>query len=495
MTLVWRGVTSCILGTMLLMTVVTLNRYPFFFNDTRSYVRQPALIIKALTKINLVADWPSSSDQPQAAAAGSTAAGADVKTQNNGITANRSIYYGLLALLGYVTGNFWVTVLIQSAWIAVALYLLVSLSEVRVGRIYIPSMVITSTVSCAGFYTGYIMPDIFAPVLIIATCCLLLYYDKLSRGQLVFVVASIVFAVLAHPSHQVILVALTLLFLAWAWFARIIDLTLARPVWLIVGCIVVGVLGQVAFNKGLELYSGEKPLLLPHIEAHLIDMGPGTDYAKHACDPQRFAVCRYKDMFPMFWETFLGNADPSKGVFAAADFDTKRRLSDEQLSFAFAVFRYDPIGLCVGLVRDAIAQLFKFSLNDFVIDQLALDNYNTRFPPAVARHIAEATSGQSPGIVEWASNVYIVVVVVAVASLVYLFARYRRLGQAAPGGRNVVRVAGFLLAGVVVNGLVCGFLASPYDRFQARVIWLVVFAAALMATSLIADRTGPARRL
>jgi hypothetical protein len=36
-----------------------------------------------------------------------------------------------------------------------------------------------------------------------------------------------------------------------------------------------------------------------------------------------------------------------------------------------------------------------------------------------------------------------------------------------------------IFIGVVLNAAICGVLSGPYDRYQARVIWLVPFAAAL----------------
>jgi hypothetical protein len=37
--------------------------------------------------------------------------------------------------------------------------------------------------------------------------------------------------------------------------------------------------------------------------------------------------------------------------------------------------------------------------------------------------------------------------------------------------------AGLVLAGVVLNAAVCGVLNGIYDRFQARVVWLVPLLA------------------
>jgi formate/nitrite transporter FocA (FNT family) len=41
--------------------------------------------------------------------------------------------------------------------------------------------------------------------------------------------------------------------------------------------------------------------------------------------------------------------------------------------------------------------------------------------------------------------------------------------------------AGLVVAGVLANAIVCGALASPADRFQARVIWLIPLLAVGMA--------------
>ena len=40
-----------------------------------------------------------------------------------------------------------------------------------------------------------------------------------------------------------------------------------------------------------------------------------------------------------------------------------------------------------------------------------------------------------------------------------------------------------LLVFVLVNAAVCGGIASPYDRFQGRIVWLIPLAAVLAATA------------
>ena len=48
-----------------------------------------------------------------------------------------------------------------------------------------------------------------------------------------------------------------------------------------------------------------------------------------------------------------------------------------------------------------------------------------------------------------------------------------------PQDRRLDAFAIFLIAGVALNGIVCGVLSGPWGRYQARVIWLIPMAAEL----------------
>jgi hypothetical protein len=47
-------------------------------------------------------------------------------------------------------------------------------------------------------------------------------------------------------------------------------------------------------------------------------------------------------------------------------------------------------------------------------------------------------------------------------------------------GRGLEKLVVFIVIGVLVNALVCGTLSEPYDRYQARVVWLIPFLAWLI---------------
>ena len=67
-----------------------------------------------------------------------------------------------------------------------------------------------------------------------------------------------------------------------------------------------------------------------------------------------FAVCKYKQRLPVGWVDFMFSVDPDKGIFELADRETRRALSDEQVAFALAVFRHEPLQVISGAARDVV---------------------------------------------------------------------------------------------------------------------------------------------
>jgi hypothetical protein len=220
--------------------------------------------------------------------------------------------------------------------------------------------------------------------------------------------------------------------------------------------------------------SGQKPLLLPHLTAHLVDMGPGMTLIRDRCPEIGFAVCDFADHLPVDWVAFLGSTDPKRGVFEIADPATKRRLSDEQIGFALAVAQHDPAGLAAGMARDIAVQLGVFNLRTMRHDDKVAANMAASFPPAVAEAAAASRVGQSdrPLAIVETSNLAL-----TIGALMYLALLVARSGRGDEVSRDLAMFMLVVVMGLVANAIVCGGIASPNPRFQARVIWLLPFLA------------------
>ena len=250
---------------------------------------------------------------------------------------------------------------------------------------------------------------------------------------------------------------------------------------LLVGCEVVGIAATLAFNLVTTRLTGERPLLLPHITAHLVEMGPGMKYIRARCPDAGFAVCQFAPHLPVGWVDFLSSTDPRKGVFEVADPATQRRLSDEQTKFAGAVILFDPVGVIVGTTRDVARQTVLFDLDTLQLSAKARQNFHDSFPPPVFDRIAASRVGQSGVTLDTISWINLGVVILSAGGLLY-FAFVRRR----PGSQGAVHLdantfAVLIVVGVLINAVVCGALASPEPRFQSRVVWLIPLAFAALA--------------
>jgi hypothetical protein len=200
------------------------------------------------------------------------------------------------------------------------------------------------------------------------------------------------------------------------------------------------------------------------------------------------AVCGYMDRLPQNWADFLGGS--SNGVFVVADPETKRRLSSEQVRYALGVLRHDPIGLARALASDAFGQVPRFSLSDLEVSADARENYNAIFPAKVSAEIDRSMAGRSSSLLRAISSISYAVVLLSLATLAVFGFSSRIRGSLSP---RYWEAASICVGGVLLNGLICGVLASPYDRFQSRVIWLVPFVA-LVGLMLLRPNPDPRER-
>jgi hypothetical protein len=458
---------SAALVAFLLMSFALWNGYAIFFNDSRSYVRGGMTVVDTLVGHRTAPEWKARGEIVAAKAPASAPAAPPPPT------ANRSVYYGLLAFIGYLTSNFWLTILLQ----AYAVGFVIALVARRVYRVpgWWPVVAVVAPLALlttVGPFVAYVMPDIFTGVIILAAALVLIWWPRLTRGDRIGLFAVISFGLLAHNSHVVIIAALLAMAAPILWWPR--DRSLRAPLGFLLACVVVALVGVAAFDAAARRVSGQKPLLLPHLTAHLIDMGPGMTLIRDRCPEIGYAVCDFADHLPVDWVAFLGSTDPQRGVFEIADPATKRRLSDEQISFALAVARHDPAGLAAGMARDIAAQLGVFNLRTMRHDDKVAANMAASFPPAVAQAAAASRVGQSDSPLAIIETSNLALTIGALLYLALVVARSRRGDEVS---RDLAMFMLVVVLGLVANAIVCGGIASPNPRFQARVIWLLPFLA------------------
>ena len=464
-------------GAISLTVFAIINGYAILFIDSRSYIRGAGLAVRFLTHVDLVATWKSVTPTVSSTLPNQASKTSDFT--NNGITSNRSIYYGLLLLFGYVSSSFWLTVLTQAYIAAATIAVAFRVRTVILNRwIYLIATFVLGTLTTLGCYVDYMMPDLFSGLLIISAGLLFAYYERLNRSEIGFCLVVIALALLFHQSNNAILLALIIfeavyLAIRGSLFAR------RNVLFALTGCLVVSAMGQLAFSYGLRRATGSPPLLLPHLTAHLVEMGPGYRYIRASCPESGFAVCRFEDRLPIYWEDFVGLSDPHRGVFAPADLATKTKLSAEQVNFAVQTFLFDPRGVTIGMLRDGLRQIARFSPLGLRYNSGELQYFREHLPTDVNGKIRRSMLGRTDGILVLVNLTNLGMVFAGSAILCIFYIRRSQVKQSQTDAGLACFVT-IVLAGVLLNAGVCGMLASPLDRYQARVIWLIPFAAIMV---------------
>ncbi|MDO9707855.1 hypothetical protein [Paracraurococcus lichenis] len=470
-----------LLGTLLLAAPALLNRQPLLYEDIFAYLRGPAVISLQLGGPRFENAWskvhrPLAAPAPAAAEAPAVAPEAPAAQQDRSIEAGRSIYWGTLAYLTWLASGFWLLVVLQAAIVAWLLDLLL-LRCLRLGTAwYAGALVGLTLLTPLPYYVAYVMPDLFAAVAILGAALLVGFWRDLARTDRVLLWLLVAFGVMAHASHLLTLAAI-LVVCAVAALLRRTPAPRAAPLLALAACVALGALGEVAFGQAVRLALHQSPLRLPHMTAHLIEMGPGLDLLRAQCGgASPFALCAYVDRLPVDWVSFLFDSDPARGVFGAADMVLKRRISEEQTRFLLATLAHDPLGTATGLLRDGLEQVVSFGLPDIVYTQKRLDFFAGYFPAALAEGAPRTLVQTHPAITRVHEAI---IYAVALAALLAGGIALLRPGPARrdPAWDGAATVALVVLLGLVVNGLVCGMLASPYGRFEARVIWLLPLVA------------------
>jgi hypothetical protein len=458
-------------GAVIIMIFSFINGYALLYNDSRQYVHGPALVLKFATGIDLTRGWPEREVIQQGG--DSATDSASQIPLNRPYSANRSIYYGALAFLGYQLSNFWLTIFIQAYFVAVAIALLILRCLKLSYKLYFTIILVLSLLTPLAVFCSLIMPDIFAGVLILGAALLLIYWNKLTMIDKYFLTAVTTFAVLSHPSHILILLAI-IAFALVLRFAGAAPRTGYAPIAASLAALVLGVLGFVAYDKGLERATGHKTIVMPHIMAGLIDKGPGYAYLVANCPKANFVICKYEDRLPQTVDDFMG-ADPKNGVFASADLATQIKLSEEQYRFALTVLAYDPLGVTIGLLRDGLKQTVLFPVDDLRVTPQAMQNFKADLPAGVVSRIANSAFARDPYVADIVTMASYGAAILSVVFLtLFLLETAKRSGPASKllGAFNWV-----VIFGVLSNALICGAINTPIDRYQARVIWLLPLLA------------------
>ena len=342
----------------------------------------------------------------------------------------------------------------------------------------------------AWFVVGFVMPDIYAAIVVICVALLFAYADRMPYFERVGLAAILAASAAFHLTHLAVAAALTLAGIGATQFLRFEKRALRSRALLATGSALgVAVALQFAFDTAARAVLGTSPKLPPLLTARVLADGPGRLYLDSVCpETPTFFVCAYRNWNFKSADEFLWS---SAGVFQTMSVEQRLRLIEEEPRFVTAVAMHYPLSVLKAAVANAVEQFVLVWPAEAWIDPGASFSDPAwseadLFQVAPFLSLCVANLGRCvPALPEAliASSVAITVVLsFGVIAAHFVAARRRTTGTQAGdcAYERAIIFALLILVGLVANAGICGAISGPHTRYQARVVWLAVLAAGVL---------------
>lgn len=470
---------ACALAAML--WVLAANGTFLFYFDTIPYIEVGLKVLDALRNVLPLPETtlPVETNSPAAG-----------KAADLGINGSRSVVYALIAAIPAVSGAFGLLVVAKALLTA-----LVSLAVVRgllrrgdhgadpAAAALLPLVV--CGFSALPFYVAYVMPDLMAPLGILAVAAVAAAARDLSRLEFAFLWCVATLSAMVHLSHLAIMVlmlpAAALAGLSWPrgwWKAPLFVVTVVAA-----GAAPLVVI-KLAASRLAPAATGNATsdiVFTPFLTARLIVDGPGLTFLDSHCPDPGIATCRLHEA--LGWSD-----DPWRMTASHIIFETGERLgslrllpqtdqlaiSQEQNAFFLMVLRADPLGVTHAFAVNTLAQAARTSI-DMTLQTRQMLEQAEILPPDIAALFSRGNITRSRGWIDWIDVVHTGLYAVSAAVVLVLLVWPGR----GPDRRQRV-FALMVIYGLLANALICGGVSQPASRYGARVAWLLPYLAVFL---------------
>lgn len=458
-------------AVLAVLSVLVINGRPLFYFDTIGYVDQGR---DALMQLGLA-------EAPRAAGAGGgVAAGVEaVRTVDGSRSAFYSLLAGVLSQAGLLEGLL--------VFNALGLFLSVWLLARVAGRVHAPDRswaamvclpLIAASLGSLPFYAAYLMPDLFAPVMILTLAMVTAFGRDMRWWELVLAYMLAAVAVVSHLSHFAIA---GLIFLAMV----VISPLIGRRRWWLAPVFGLAVLGaawaqQAAFRVVAEKAANSEVVIKPFITARLIQDGPGLDWLNDHCPDAGIPTCALHEALQLSDDPYrltashiIFETSERLGSFRLMTPENQKAVADAQRDFFLAVLRDKPVATMLAFLKNTAVQSAMVSV-DMTLPSQNMVMRNADVTGALSGPLTQGRLGDGQG---WLTPVVAVQAVLYIAALVVIAAALLRPVQVPWAVKGF---AVMVLLGLLANAFVCGGISQPATRYGARVIWLLPFLAAFL---------------
>jgi hypothetical protein len=426
---------SLIAGALLLVWPAFLNRYPLVFSDTAAFLHQT---------LGPLVIW----DKPHV--------------------------YGPLLHLFHWRVTLWGPVLAQGLLLSWLLWLTQrAIRGEATAGLHLLVSAGAALLTTAPFTVALLMPDVFAPAVLLALLLLGFAAPALSRGEAVALGVIAALGIAAHLSHLPVAASVVGIVLLLRRRLRP-TIRVALPL-----------LGAVALLLGTNLWGHGRATLSPHgatfLLARLQADGPAAEVIRERCPASGWYLCAFADRLPMDSDDFLWLPDSpmNRAPDGTQRFLGGATLSPEAREIVAETLRSRPFQVAWAMTRNTLRQLVTATAGDTLDGGLAASIRPRIAEGFPARELAAFDGALQPrGLLPAAVAPLLLphgpVLVLGAGLALLAWWRAARDGDL----RRLGLVVG-LLVGVSANAFATGALSKPHLRYEARILWLMPIVAAL----------------
>ena len=383
-----------------------------------------------------------------------------------------SPYYGLLILPLHQGITLWPVVFAQGAMLGHLLYLVIRcVSDGSIENLHKILVVIAglSLFSSLPWITGEILPDVFTPVVLLGIFLQAFCTDQLKNGERWYIAILTTIGIAVHISHVPIAVGLIVLVLVLQRKFAPAQVRLSRLALLVLP-LVIAIGSMLAVNwynsRVLSLSKNGTVFLL----AKWADEGPALSYLQQSCPTVKYELCAYIGDLRGLTHDDLKWGKDSPFTKVGSSFD---ELEPEARRIVWATLKTYPVAILYRSIKDAGRQILRFQTGDGLTPgyaRLVAPTLGEVFSPAVERSVLESKQGQGGLPIAEFRFLHTVGVIFGLVLCLWSFIAWRGVLPT-----RLIALQMFVLAAIVLNAIVTGALSGPYDRYLARVIWLILF--------------------
>lgn len=447
-TLALAGLALLVCGVFLIPAL--FNGHPFLFPDSLGYFRAGEAALHTLFPLDPVSG---------------EAAGGGIDPANNGVSTERSPFYGLAVAIAELLGFEWLLPLLQIGIVVVAIVVALRHLGVSDPRRRLMLAGVLGALSGLGVFATTLIPDVFAGLLILALALLLACRPAMAVGEKLFWYLIVLAACLFHKSH--LLVAALMI----GFGVLIIRRVDRRALFGLFATVVVAAAGHLLVERTVERVTGQPPKSPPFMLARMIGDGIVPRYLDEVCPTRHYHLCRYRNRMPMTENEFLWSPSPTRGLLSVVPPAERAALIAEAGEIVGGALRAHPVEQFGATLSNIVRQLFLVGTTEFA-QRTGLDPSGA---VGMSRTLnAYKTSRVMDGTMPMGAISLMMTFVYGTAAIgIALVTARRPAFLAAPEPVPLVRL--LLIVGIVANAAVCGAISGVFDRYQGRVAWILPF--------------------